>query len=105
MIEKEQAIALKNSANYAKFEKLLLSDIDKMKEDLVNVDIDGLQRIDTFNGRAARMVAHEIDHLNGKLIWDHALKQVVRPMKRRLKREAQKVNFSPITPIPFPSDK
>lgn len=50
-------------------------------------DLDGAAHTETFRGFAARCVAHEVDHLRGRLMIDRMLRRDQRAFLARLARE------------------
>lgn len=60
-------------------------------------DIEGTSHEDKFSGLLARVIQHEMDHLNGKLIVDHVSPLVKMQHKKQLKeiqKNAQRVIVS-----------
>ena len=50
-------------------------DVELLRDESVQVEaegVDGITRVRTLRGEASRALQHELDHLNGVLIVDHA---------------------------------
>jgi peptide deformylase len=45
-------------------------------------DIDGISHVETFSGLDARIIMHEMDHLNGTLLSDHFAKNMSKMVER-----------------------
>jgi peptide deformylase len=55
---------------------------------VVTQDLKGVQRTFTFRGLPARIVQHEVDHLDGRLILDRATPEERRRVLRELRERA-----------------